>query len=485
MTQRNQEQRAGHPTHILDLIQQELDGSEPHRGSLSSTRVTELLQLLRRTGATGALQVWRGGVRKTVWLRDGEPVSASSNLPGERLGAILLKEGLLSEAEHDVSLRRALRQRRRHGEVLVEMGRLSPQNLEVGLELQLRSRLRELCGWREGEFVFRRDVALPSSQPRLDGGLASIIAEDVLGWPEGELLAALAPCWERYLAPSEDERLRGQDLSLDEEQLAFLASVDGRRTVRQVVEDAAISQTQALALIQAGLAAGLLDTTAEPQLTPALARASTPDPLVAQLTTQLAVLRRRSPLGILGVAAGWSDLQVRQRYARLAAQFDPCRFRGESEDVRALIAEISGLLLAAYNAVATAAQRRSFQGTPELAPTEMAALPSLDAVIDRARASIAAGRWQHARWLLDHAVQLRGERAEAWALRGWAIFNAGRAGAQAVADASADLRRALQMDAGCEEALRYVARIRAHLAAGVRPIRTLTNPGSPRGRLAA
>src|SRR5688572_32150468 len=63
------------------------------KGPLIDLPVPEILQHLKLSHATGILTLVAGGGRKALYMRDGRVVFASSNLPNDRLGEILLREG--------------------------------------------------------------------------------------------------------------------------------------------------------------------------------------------------------------------------------------------------------------------------------------------------------------------------------------------------------------------------------------------------------
>jgi len=73
---------------------------------------------------------------------------------------VLVREGMIAEAQCKESLHRMKESRRQQGTVLIEMGVISPHNLVVGLELQLRAKLMDIFSWTRGEFLFKRDAKI-------------------------------------------------------------------------------------------------------------------------------------------------------------------------------------------------------------------------------------------------------------------------------------------------------------------------------------
>ena len=80
------------------------------KGQLADLSVPEILQQLGALGATGILTLVAGGARKALYVKDGKIVFASSNLPNDRLGEIMVNSfhDVLSLAtQHKVNMRTA------------------------------------------------------------------------------------------------------------------------------------------------------------------------------------------------------------------------------------------------------------------------------------------------------------------------------------------------------------------------------------------
>ena len=70
------------------------------KGQVSELPIAEVLQHLRLSRATGILSLISGGARKALYVKDGRVVFASSNLPNDRLGEILIREGKITVEEY-------------------------------------------------------------------------------------------------------------------------------------------------------------------------------------------------------------------------------------------------------------------------------------------------------------------------------------------------------------------------------------------------
>jgi tetratricopeptide (TPR) repeat protein len=116
--------------------------------------VFQLLDLSRKTGALSVVSALRDN-QGTVFFDGGAVVFASIRSNPHRLGDMLVRAGKISEA--DLELARAAQQKgdsRRLGEILLEMGAVTPKELERHVRLHIEEVVFELISWREGYFSF-------------------------------------------------------------------------------------------------------------------------------------------------------------------------------------------------------------------------------------------------------------------------------------------------------------------------------------------
>src|SRR5437667_8191243 len=125
------------------------------RGALKRTPFARVLQRLFARRSTGSLLLMRDTTKKIVSFVDGYPVSVRSNVLAECLGQILLQQRLISNEALQESLRRMKAEKRQQGEILVEMGVLSPYNLSRALVEQLEAKLFEVFSWPDGQYMFK------------------------------------------------------------------------------------------------------------------------------------------------------------------------------------------------------------------------------------------------------------------------------------------------------------------------------------------
>ncbi len=222
----------------IDIVEHQapaVSESEPStsaRGDFALRPFAEVLAELYRARATGALLLRRKQVKKIVYVRNGTPELVKSNLLVECLGRILVREKMISEAECEESLKRMRATRRMQGTVLVEMGCISPHNLQYALITQLAEKLYDVFRWDLGEYHFNAHVPLPAEPLSLGMTCAQLIHEGVRrAYDERRLAAVFKGVDQKYVHPSQRPLYALQDAGLGDDERALLLMADGHKTV--------------------------------------------------------------------------------------------------------------------------------------------------------------------------------------------------------------------------------------------------------------
>jgi len=136
-----------------------------------------LLQDLQQGKATGALIVRSSGVEKCVYVKNGQIVFATSSDGHDRLGEVLVKDGLLSREHLETALNvyRKNAGLKKIGAILVENGFVSPRGLFAGLKTQVKDILFSLFLWDDAEYRF--EERLPPDIIQLQFDLPELITE--------------------------------------------------------------------------------------------------------------------------------------------------------------------------------------------------------------------------------------------------------------------------------------------------------------------
>jgi hypothetical protein len=146
-------------------------------GSFAVLPLGDLVELLARRRSSGTLACERGTVRKTLHLRDGIAIGASSNDPREFLGQLLINFGHLSEEQLGKAFQTQEETKVRLGKVLTMVGLVRPDTIRDVLAIKIRETLLDAFLWDSG--IFSVDDAPPEHVDELDAAvpLADIARE--------------------------------------------------------------------------------------------------------------------------------------------------------------------------------------------------------------------------------------------------------------------------------------------------------------------
>lgn len=131
-------------------------------GEIRSTTIPRLFHELSATRATGLLTVSDGDIRKSVQLKHGRVLFASSNQRDDRLNQYLLTAGIIGLKDLMRSLEVMVATNDRLGEVLIRYKMLTPEQVEKYVRMQVCEIVYSTFQWARGHFAF--DEKPPASE---------------------------------------------------------------------------------------------------------------------------------------------------------------------------------------------------------------------------------------------------------------------------------------------------------------------------------
>ncbi len=138
------------------------------QGKLNERAPPRLFLEICERRLTGQLSVLRGKVKKSVVWVHGSPVAVESNLRTETLGHFLVLRGVIDEAKHQEAMAQASAAKERLGATLVRLGLLTETELMKQLGAQARSKLAGMVRWSEGDWTFVAGEPPTSVQTPMD-----------------------------------------------------------------------------------------------------------------------------------------------------------------------------------------------------------------------------------------------------------------------------------------------------------------------------
>ena len=172
-------------------------GSEPSAsgtaGGTTTARTSESGDLVRGTSDaavliarmfvgefTGKVTFRRAGdEEKSIYFDGGRPVFASSNLPADRMGELLYREGKITGEQYAGCRDVVLESGRRMGEILVDRGFLKRRELLPAVRRHVEDIIYSLFAWDHGEYRIVPGDGASSERIRLSRHPAAMVLEGV------------------------------------------------------------------------------------------------------------------------------------------------------------------------------------------------------------------------------------------------------------------------------------------------------------------
>ena len=241
------------------------------KGSLREASLPDVLQLLAMGQKTGCLSVSHKSNFGYIYFDKGRICYASIVNRRDRLGDILLKSGVISQAQLDAAIAEQTPQRdRRVGEILVAKGFIEREELHRQIRTQIEEAVYFLFTWSQGTFSFEAEVRPDEQDFLVNINPESLLLEGARRVDEWSLIEKKIPTFD-LVFELDRAHLEQAKVELTSEQDVLLPLIDGKRDVAQLVDDSGLVEFEVgkalFGLITAGFLHRIGKTkAAEPQV---------------------------------------------------------------------------------------------------------------------------------------------------------------------------------------------------------------------------
>ena len=433
-------------------------GAIPEAGELDQTPLPRLLLELAVARFDGCLHLRRDRVEKTFRFQRGAPISAESSLASETLGLWLLDAGQITRDDYHRVAIYVVERKVKEGVALLELGLLDPKRLFLALKEQVRARLVECFGWPRGSYDLAREETPPEGAQPFRADLLALIQEGIeTHWNAERVLADLAPRMNQAVArnrrlPPVETRLRS-----DESVAAFLAALDGTRTLWSALQHARTPRAMAAAWLIDAIRAvdyrtARSDKPAEEsdefeveivlsEVAPAAAaarsaRGADAAPATAGMNEVLALevsqkyvrLDELDYYALLGIDRDAAPAAVKRAYLDAAKRFHPDALAraGLDRETREKAGRVFAAIGKAHAVLADPKRRRGYDASLDSDETDLDAerLAAAETNYRKGEILMRQGNFRGALEFLRPAVELWPEDSTYQGSLGWALFKA-------------------------------------------------------------
>ncbi len=470
--------------------------AEPtYSGELTQVSMPKLMYHFTAARATGRLLLTNQAVRKELFLVNGKPVAARSNLDRDRLSAHLIRSGVVDQARMQQFLQQLGGKEDRLTDLLVQRRVVQPHQLFEHLKQQLLEKVYEVFSWRVGTYGFFDGEEYKGSLLPLNLNPWEIIAEGVrLGYDLAELKALLEPLRNYILLPRSNDHVHVSKLDLHPRELKVFKTVSAGRTLGGLLDrlggtDA--QDKQILAMIYMGIEVELIGigdeiavdpmvgedyggasdewdsmledafdpaTVADQELEPEPEQAAGPfvaTPAVSRqeqtLLETFNELKEKNFFERLGLDTTASAAQASKAFMEEAKAFHPDHVpQDASARVKELTSDIFALLNEAHQTLSNDAKRQDYAEAIEAGfedgQVDVSNIMESEALFQRAEILVGKSKFAEAKDVIQEAIDLNPEEGEFFIYRGYATFFAADEPDSMTRDRSIqDINRGLKM----------------------------------------
>lgn len=199
-------------------------------GNLKTMNLTDIFQWLSNGRYTGTLLVSNSGVVKSIFFREGEIVSCTSTNPKEFLGHFLVSHGFIDEDALAAAVGEQEESGDLLGNILVDRGAISSQDLERMLALKAEESIFDLFHWEEGQFRFVDDELPEYEMVPISLNVTSLTLEGIRRIDEWNRIREVIPS-DQCVPVSVGDVTEGET---DASRRAVLELVDDDRSVEEI-----------------------------------------------------------------------------------------------------------------------------------------------------------------------------------------------------------------------------------------------------------
>jgi tetratricopeptide (TPR) repeat protein len=228
------------------------------KGSLKEASLADVSQLLALGAKTGCLSVTDRSRFGQIYFERGRVTFARIINRRDRLGDMLVRDGVVGHAELQEAIdEQARRPDRRIGQLLIERGTITRDQLEHYIRRQIEEAVFDLFTWSQGSFFFEADRRPEDADILVSINPESLLLEGARRVDEWGLIEQRIPTLDLIFA-LDGERAFAAGTEWTSEQERVLQLLDGTRTVQDIVDASGLAEFDVgktiFGLIQAGLA---------------------------------------------------------------------------------------------------------------------------------------------------------------------------------------------------------------------------------------
>jgi len=229
-------------------------------GPIKELSLMDLFQLLAMSRKSGVLTLDSAHDVGQVFFSNGNIIRASLQQGYERIGQIMLKAGKITSPQLERILKdqASSQERKRFGVLAAESSFVGKPAVKEALKTQVEEVVYAIMGWKDGYFRFEEMDLSSDTDTELLLITENVMMEVSRRLDEWSKIHSKLPDLDLVLSLSQGSELASGKLDLKPEEWLIMATIDGKRTARQVVETVGGREFETAKVIYGLCATGLV-----------------------------------------------------------------------------------------------------------------------------------------------------------------------------------------------------------------------------------
>jgi tetratricopeptide (TPR) repeat protein len=235
----------------------------PSTGNIKDISLVKILVQLNRSRKTGTLTISSSSASKNIYLKMGDVIFASSTYEDDRLGEMLIKAGKITVEQYDKSVAVLKATGKRQGAILVELGYLTPKQIFLGLKYQVNEIIQSMFLLEDARYDFKENDLPTQEVIALKMSMGNLIYAGINRITHWTRIRNEMPDTDSVLKISEDPLSLFQDIELSSQDKKMISLIDGKKTIKEIIDSAWTSSFEALKILYVLWSIGIIEESAK------------------------------------------------------------------------------------------------------------------------------------------------------------------------------------------------------------------------------
>ncbi|MDZ7830330.1 MAG: DUF4388 domain-containing protein [Desulfobacterales bacterium] len=229
------------------------------KGNLETFYLTSLLQMLNYDQKTGKLTIKSDTNEVQIYLHEGDVVFATETQKTNRLGDLLKNKGMISQQVLNECLAFSRKNKQGLGKTLVQQGHISLEKLNAFLLKQAENTIYNVFLWTHGEFEYQDEDLNLKGVVGNKLNTMNLLLEASRRVDEIEIFKKQIPNEAGIIKIAGNTDQSGGDIKLNPDEWRILSLIDGKSTVRQIIDKSGLDDFTAYKHLNSLIASGRVE----------------------------------------------------------------------------------------------------------------------------------------------------------------------------------------------------------------------------------